>query len=164
MQANCLLAEPILPGQPLYLPRLPVTPTYTSSITPTNTSSSTPTDTPTETITSPPDVPTDFQNPSGTYSLCSTVPDILDISVIPVDPQGIGSLTAFYSINGDSWSEISMQPDGNTYYGSIFLSSKYETVDTVNFYFLAYDSLGNRTESKKFDALITFCSATQQSN
>lgn len=164
MQANCLLAEPILPGQLLYLPRLPVTPTFTPSITPTNTPSSTPTDTPTATVTAIPDVPTDFQYPSGTYSICASVPDVLDASVIPIDPQGIGSLTAFYSINGDSWSELPMQPDGNTYNGSIFLSSKYETVDTVNFYFLAYDSLRNRTESTKYKASITSCPAIQQSN
>jgi len=164
MLANCMHDARIQPGQPLYLPRLPVmTPTPTSSVTATYIPSITPTNTPTVTATITPNVSTVFQNPRGTYS-CSERSDNFYVSVTPYDPQGVRSVIAIYLINSEPREEILMQPDGETYYGSTFSAGEYATVDIVNFYFIALDNSGEMTESKVYNASITPCPTIQQSN
>jgi LysM repeat protein len=137
MQANCLPDTRIVTGQLLYVPRLPMI----SSATPTVTFSPVP---PTETS-----IPTVFQRPSGSISQCSSQP-YLYFSVLPFDPEGLKSITAFYSINGDPWLPVSMTPDGETYFGSDTLSAEYSKIDSASYYFSALDGSGNFSYSDIF--------------
>jgi hypothetical protein len=165
IQANCLLDYLIQPGQPLYLPRLPVmVPTLILSATETFVPSSTPTNMPTITLTNTPNVSTVFQNPLGTLYVCSERSVNFYVSVKPFNPQGVRSVAAIYMINGEPRGEILMQPDGDTYYGSKSAFENYATIDIVNFYFTAFDSSGKMTESNIFNASIIPCPSIQQSN
>lgn len=183
-QANCLADDRINYGQILYVPRLPSktstpsstltdtpsnTPTDTASATPmTITPSVTPTYTPTPTATysvtpitvtpspTPTNPPTVFQDPQGDVLLCPS-PDTIHLSVLPYDPQGIRSLTAVYRINGGPWVEISMGPDGDTYYGSGSVSGDYATVDIVDFYFIAVDTFEDVIASSIYNAYLIDC-------
>jgi LysM repeat protein len=72
--ANCLISDQIFPGQPLYVPRLPIY-TPTPSATPTNAPSATSTGTPTFTYTPTPETPIllfGFGNNSGAFQLPGT--------------------------------------------------------------------------------------------
>jgi len=161
MLANCLTDTRILTGQLLYMPRLPVvTLMPTSTYTPTGTPYIPPTFIPTATLTDTPIItpiyePTIFQNPSGNISLCYD-PYYIYFSVLPLDSQAIRSVTVFYSFNNGPWNEISMGPDGATYYGSGTITGKYAQAEMDYYYFRAIDSLGNITNSDKFS--ITFIS------
>jgi hypothetical protein len=163
--ANCLPDYQIFTGQLLYVARLPIktiTPSFTATETPTvtstDTSMPTPTDTPSPTpTTTPTNPPTVFQNPDGYIWFCPN-PDNIYFSAIPDDPQGLSSLIALYKINSGSWVEASMQPDGDTYYGSGSLAGKYSINDTVTYYFRAIDSFRSITDSTEYSARLQFCS------
>ncbi|HEU0293446.1 MAG TPA: LysM peptidoglycan-binding domain-containing protein [Anaerolineales bacterium] len=145
MQANCLPDTRIVAGQLLYVPRPPFSPaTLTATFSPVP---------PTETS-----IPTIFQEPSGSISQCSSQP-YMYLSVLPFDPQGIKSVTAFYSINGDPWLPLSMTPDGETYFGSDTLSAEYSKIDSASYYFSALDGAGNFVYSNVFPFTFPPCQA-----
>jgi len=175
--ANCLANDQIHAGQQLYLPRvlsITITPTLTDTPTatqtptdtttdtptPTNTATATATDTPTETpIPMPTDSPTPtttstsadtltvFLKPNITFMLCSDVANDIYFSVMPSDPQGIRAVSVFYDINGGTKVEITMGPDGDTYYGSGTVLGQYSTSDTLNYFFRVMDNFGSITNS-----------------
>ena len=169
MAANCLTSDQIYAGQLLYVPHLfsnTITPTdtqtatqtLTATETPTNTS--TPTDAPTSTPTPTPilaDIPTIFLNPNISFVLCSDVSNDIYFNVMPSDPQGVRSVSVFYDIKYGPKVEISMGPDGDTYYGSGTVVGKYSTSDIVNYFFTAVDGLGNSTESGHYQASPQLC-------
>ena len=124
IQANCLTSTVIYPGQILYVPRLPV-----------------PTPTPT-----PTSVPTYFQNPDGQASVCD-YPPYAYFSVLPIDPDGIKSVSVIFSVDGGTWWSLEMTPDGATYYGWSALSESEAQLEVLYFYFVAVDGRGNSTDS-----------------
>ena len=145
------------------------TPTPTNTATPTATDTSTPTDTATATATNTPtetpipmptdsptptptstsaDTPTVFLNPSITFVLCSAPANDIYFNVIPSDPQGIRAVSVFYDINDGPKVEITMGPDGETYYGSGTVLGQYSTSDTVSYSFRVMDNFGSITDSR----------------
>jgi hypothetical protein len=180
ISANCLSNNQIYTGQLLHVPRLPSntltatlspTPTDTRTATPTFTSTNTATATVTDTLTATstytptttptptdtPGEPTNFLNPFVDFVLCSDVSNDIYFSVIPSDPQGIGSASVIYDISNGSKTEIIMQPDGDTYSGSGTVLGQYSTRDTVNYYFRAIDSVGNTTFSNRYQSSPMLC-------
>lgn len=177
MSANCLTSDQIHVGQQLYLPRvlsITITPTLTSTSTATQTPTDTPTDTPTPTNTATPTptdtataTPTDSPTPTSTfadtptifegrdaYPLCDDLNGI-NFSVTPLDPEGIGFVTVLYTIEKDLLTEISMMPDGSTYY-----ASGTSINNPVSYFFRAIDNLGNITDSDLYE-FSTACPTTQ---
>ena len=120
------------------------------------------TNTPTVTLTIAPDAGTTFQNPLGTFLLCSEQSDNFYVSVTLFNPLGIRSATAVFRINGDAWDDSSMQSDGNTFYGSTSVLGKNSSIDTVNFYFMAFDIFGDMSVSSIYNASITLCRIIRQ--
>jgi len=185
--ANCLANDQIHAGQQLYLPRVlsititptPTdTPTLTNTATVTATDTSTPTDTATATATDAPtetpipvptdsptptptstfaDTPTVFLKPNITFMLCSVVTNDIYFKVIPSDPQGIRAVSVFYDVNNDPKFEITMEPDGETYYGSGTVLGQHLTSDTVNYFFKAMDNFGTITDSPIFQSSPELC-------
>jgi hypothetical protein len=172
--ANCLANDQIHAGQYIYVPLLlstttiPMptyasTPTDTPSLTPTailtNTDlpTSTPTYTPTPSLTyTPPlrrDTPTIFEGRDA-YPLCDDLHGI-NFSVTPLDLEGIGFVTVLYTIEKDLLTEISMTPDGSTYY-----ASGTSINNPVSYFFRAIDNLGNITDSDIHE-FSTACPITQ---
>ena len=144
------------------------TSTPTNTLTATNTLTQTATDTPTETPTAtqtptdsptptPTDTPTVFQYHSIGFAVCSDVSNYISFSVLPYDPQGIASVSVIYDINHSSTAEITMGPDGATYYGSGTVLGKYSPNDTVNYSFRAVDGFGNTSRSKIYQFSPTPC-------
>lgn len=181
--AGQLLYVPRLPSSPITVtptatPTATQTPTDTPTVTltptPTNTATDTPTDTPTATDTPTPtptdtptptqtptptlaDISTIFLNPNISFVLCSDISNNIYFNVMSADPQGVRSVSVFYDINYGPKIEISMGPDGDTYYGSGTVAGKYSTSDIVNFFFTAVDSLGNSTDSGHYQVSPQLC-------
>lgn len=79
--ANCLISDQIFPGQPLYVPRLPI---YTP--------------TPSATLTSIPNSPTEFEKPSLCYDSITGVDKetfYIHFSVIVYDPEVVTTVVVF---------------------------------------------------------------------
>ena len=76
---------------------------------------------------------------------------------MPSDPQGIRAVSVFYDINNDPKFEITMEPDGETYYGSGTVLGQYLTSDTVNYFFKAMDNFGTITDSPMFQSSPELC-------
>jgi hypothetical protein len=104
-------------------------------------------------------VETVFLNPYGELSLCT---NDFYVTVTASDPQGVRSVSAFYSVNGVEGSEISMQFDSGAYYGLTSMAGEFSTNDKVSFSFVAYDGLGIRSTSGTYSAVITSCLGLQQ--
>jgi LysM repeat protein len=137
--ANCLISDQIFPGQPLYVPRLPIyTPTPTST----------------------PNQPTVFQNPSLCYSSV-TVEDketfYIYFSVVPYDPEGVTTVAIFYKINDGKSTMIFLALNGEVYSGSGSLSDVLSTNDTVKYFFRATDGLESVTDSIEDNVQLTPC-------
>jgi len=166
IEANCLPDTRIYAGQILYVPRLPIhpftptlTPSFTSTIipsftptdTPSPTQTGTPTATPTYTPTSTPsNTPTIFKNPDAIFWMCPDPDSRISLMVTPYDPEGIRSVIALYNINNGSPNEVSMGPDGATYYGSEKVPGNYAKDDQIKYSFRVYDDLGIETESETY--------------
>ena len=134
------------------------TATATATHTPTETPIPVPTDSPTPTPTSTfADTPTVFLKPNITFMLCSVVTNDIYFNVMPSDPQGIRAVSVFYDINNDPKFEITMEPDGETYYGSGTVLGQYLTSDTVNYFFKAMDNFGTITDSPMFQSSPELC-------
>jgi LysM repeat protein len=177
--ANCLTNDQVYVGQYLRVPRFPrdlirpsftatATSTASSTDTATDTATATSTDTPTPTATdtpspTPTNPPTVFENPRASVDLCSS-PDTLSIAVLPYDPDGVRYVTAFYNINGGSWIEMPMSPDGDTYYGFGFIKGDYSMNDVVSFYFRALDNLEDVIDSNVHSASLMDCPPTPQAS
>jgi LysM repeat protein len=134
-------------------------PTGTMSETPTSTPTATFTDTPTETPTpTPTNPPTIFENPRAFISCASSGVYNFSFSVLPIDSDGLGSVTALYRIN-DSLEliKVPMGPDGATYYGFVRVQGSYSTKDTIHYRFDATDLPGYPTESTEFTASLINC-------
>jgi len=101
-----------------------------------------------------PDEPTVFQNPSGSVSLCY-YPYVIDFSILPSDPQGIKSVNVVYNINDGVWNEISMTPDGFTYYASVSIKDQ---INIAYYRFSVTDGDGNIKDSDVYKVtLLTNC-------
>jgi len=101
-----------------------------------------------------PDEPTVFQNPSGSVSLCY-YPYVIDFSILPIDPQGIKSVNVVYNINDGVWNEISMTPDGSTYYASVSITDQ---ISAAYHRFNVIDGNGNIKDSDVYKVtLLTTC-------
>src|SRR5687768_16476576 len=134
------------------------TATATATDTPTETPIPMPTDSPTPTPTSTSaDTPTVFLKPNISFVLCSGVANDIYFNVMPSDPQGIRSVSVFYDINNGPKVEITMGPDGDTYYGSGSVLGQYSTRDTVNYFFKAMDNFGTITDSPMFQSSPELC-------
>jgi len=88
----------------------------------------------------PTDTPTIFENPQA-YAACDGAFNIY-FSVMPLDPEGILSVTVFYTSAKTSFANASMSPDGNTYYGS-----GQSNTEPLSYFFRAMDGLGNVKDS-----------------
>jgi LysM repeat protein len=144
---------------PTSTPTFTPTETTTPSQTPTNTATPTFTDTPTETPTpTPTNPPTTFQNPNAFISCASSGVYSFFFSVLPIDPNGVNTVNAFYKINnGAEFPNVSMGPDGATYYGSLDFQGRYSAKDTFSYHFSAADYLGAITESKEYSVSFIPC-------
>jgi LysM domain-containing protein len=147
---------------PTDTPTTTATPSPTATDTPTATATQTPTDSPTPTPTDTPtltraDIPTIFLNPSVNFTLCSQTSNEIFFSVLAYDPDIISSVSVFFEINNGPQVEISMGPDGDTYYGSGTVLGQYATTDTVNYFFRAVDNFGNTTDSTLYRSSPQLC-------
>lgn len=142
MQANCMVDTLIFTGQRLYVPRLPVyimTPTVTSTL----------------------NSPTVFQNPSPCYNsvpLLKQVAFYIHFTTALYDPDGVASVSVYYRINNDAWTQILMTFDGAIYSGSGSLISAPSPNDIIRYYFSATDNLGSTTKSIEYSANMVACS------
>jgi len=125
--ANCLDSDRIVVGQLLYVPRLLDKPT--------------PTDTAT---TSPPDTFTVFEQANG-YPLCDETANLY-FEVIPRDPEGIRSVTLFYTTSPELTGEALMIQKGELYYYDVGRS----TSETVSYSFQATDGVGRVFTSQTY--------------
>jgi len=131
--ANCLINDQIFPGQPLYVPRLPI---YTP--------------TPSATLTSIPNSPTAFEKPSICYDSITGVDKqtfYIHFSVIVYDPEVVTTVVVSYNINGGASANIFMTLKETIYFGTGSLSSMPSTTDTVKYSFVATDRPGSITAS-----------------
>ena len=144
---------------PTSTPTFTPTETTTPSQTPTDTATPTFTDTPTETPTpTPTNLPTDFQKPNANIYCAKLGGYTLVFSVVPVDPDGVNTVNALYKINnGAEFPNVSMGPDGATYYGSLDFQGRYSTKDTISYRFSATDYLGSITESNEYSVSLISC-------
>lgn len=141
MQANCMTDTVIFTGQRLYVPRLPV---YTV--------------TPSVTIT--PNSPTVFQNPSPCYTSVPLVNRLafdIHFTAALSDPDGIASVSVFYKINDNAWTQIFLAFNGTAYSGFGSLTSAPSPNDIVRYYFSATDNLGSITTSIEYSTSIVPC-------
>ena len=99
------------------------------------------------------DTPTVFGNPTG-YPACDGR-STLYFSVMPSDPQGIRSVSVFYTEIKSSFVEATMNPDGATYFGA-----GASITEPISYFFRAVDVLGNVTDSSTY-TLSVICPATQ---
>jgi LysM repeat protein len=127
-QANCLIDSNIYPGQKLYVPRPPVTPTFTSA--------------------APVDMPTDFK--LSAILNCDPL-WYVSLSVAVFDPQGVQSVTVMFSTkDGTFIDDMSMKGDGTTYSAGGPLQGNYNVYAIDHYSFVATDDLKNVTVSQSF--------------
>jgi len=82
--------------------------------------------------------------------MCPDPDSRISLMVTPYDPEGIRSVIALYNINNGSPNEVSMGPDGATYYGSEKVPGNYAKDDQIKYSFRVYDDLGIETESETY--------------
>lgn len=136
MLANCLTGSVIIADQPLYVPRLPVTPSV-------------------PTTTTPADTPAVFLEPVG---MSCDPPYYVSLEAGVYDPQGIRSVTAIlYAESGEVMAQTAMTPGTGSYSGSVYLSGNY-TVYSIGYYrFNAVDSFQNTTLSPVYRNRLENC-------
>lgn len=127
-RVNCLIDSDIYPGQPLHVPRLPVTAIVTTA--------------------APTDTPADFK--LSTMLNCD--PQLyFALSVIVSDPQGVQAVTvAFYTKDGALIDAMTMKHEGDTYYAADSLKGNYTVYDIDHYNFIARDNLQNGTVSQPY--------------
>lgn len=106
---------------------------------------------------STPGEPTVFLKPTISFVLCSDASNNIYFNVMPFDAQGVRSVSVFFEINNGPQVEISMGPDGDTYYGSGTVLGQYATTDAVNYFFRAVDNFGNTTDSTLYRSSPLLC-------
>jgi len=135
--ANCLESDRIVTGQPLHVPRLPVTPT-------------------------PTDMPTVFEIAEGMS--CDGI-YFIAFRVNAYDPDGTVSITVLvYSNQSTLLTEIPMEPRQTGYIGWISLPEQpeppYTALDIAYYQFRAVDSFQNVTFSSTYSQRSKSCIVT----
>ena len=127
--ANCLESDWLVAGQPLHVPRLPVTPT------------------PTDTLTSPPpDTPATFD----LLQAMSCQSPYVFFAVSVYDPEGILSVTVQVYSQDTLISEAPMEQGEGGYYGSALISEPFRIESITHYQFRAVDSFQNPTVSQRY--------------
>jgi hypothetical protein len=140
IRANCLVDTVIYPGQEIHVPHTPITPTFTPTVF-TNT-------------------PTDFKLVDA---MTCDAPYYVSLSVAASDPEGIlFVIVQFYTVEDVFIGQITMKPDGSTYYGSGAFSQQYSVYDIDYYTFSASDNIQDVTVSQPYRDRTGLCDPPSQ--